>query len=402
MTHDICFVTGSRAEYGLLKPLMDLFLADPAYRFSLIVTGSHLSPHHGLTYREIENDGIPVAYKVETQLASDSACGVSKAVALGIMGFAEIFFRKRPDLLIVLGDRTEIFAAVAAAHLAAVPVAHLHGGEVTAGAYDDALRHSITKMSRLHFASTEEYRRRVIQLGEQPESVFAVGALGVDNVLHTSLMEKDTLAQSLRIAFRKNNLLVTYHPVTLQPDASLAHFKNLLAVLAEAAAGEDTLLIFTRPNADAYGAPLNELLDGFLAEHPNRAAAFDSLGRVRYLSLMKYSDAVVGNSSSGIIEAPSMKVPTINIGDRQRGRVRDESVIDCDGSVPALRAALGRALSAEFRDRLSSLRSVYGDGRSAERIKRIIESRLPGLTLMKTFYDCSDMGGPDPKSRDNA
>jgi GDP/UDP-N,N'-diacetylbacillosamine 2-epimerase (hydrolysing) len=315
----VCIFTGTRAEYGLLKPLMDEIKSDPDLELQIVASCMHLSPEFGLTYKEIEKDGFNIDEKVEMLLSSDTPSGIVKSMGLGMIGYTDALNRLKPDITVVLGDRFEALAFAIASFVNRIPIAHLYGGEATEGLIDEGIRHSITKLSYLHFTSTEEYRKRVIQLGEEPERVFNVGALGIDNIKKMKLLNKDEIESKLGIKFKSKNLLITYHPVTLKKDESEKEFKALLNVLREM---EDTLFIFTKPNADTEGRRIIKLIEEFVKENNDKAIVFTSLGQLNYLSIMKYVDAVVGNSSSGIIEAPSLKVPTINIGDRQKGRIK--------------------------------------------------------------------------------
>ena len=326
MTRKICVITGTRAEYGLLRWVMQGIKDDPDLTLQITVTGMHLSPEFGLTYQAIEQDGFQIDRKVEMLTSSDTPVGIAKSMGLGLIGFADALDELQPDLIVVLGDRFEIFAAVSAALVARIPVAHLHGGETTEGAFDEALRHSITKMSHLHFVAAEEYRKRVIQLGEYPDHVFNVGGLGIDNILKLNLLEKDELEKSLDFKLGKKNLLITFHPVTLEHGTSANQMVELLSALEKL---EETHLIFTMPNSDTDGRVLFQMIVEFVSKHPH-AKAFTSLGQLRYLSCIKYVDGVVGNSSSGLAEVPSFKKGTINIGDRQKGRLKAVSVIDCE------------------------------------------------------------------------
>ena len=326
MKRKICVVTGSRAEYGLLKPLMEEIKRDGGLKLQLIVTGMHLSPEFGLTYREVEKDGFVVDEKIEIILSSDTPVGISKSMGLAMIGFVEAYERLRPGLIVILGDRFEIFSVASAALISRIPIAHMCGGEITEGVFDDAMRHSITKMSHLHFASTEEYRRRVIQLGESPDRVFNVGAVSLDNIKRLDFLSKKELEKELNFIFNRHNLLITFHPVTLENNTSKKQFQNLLAVLDEL---KDTNLIFTKANADTGGRVINKIIDEYVSKNSHKAIAFISMGQLKYLSTMKFVDAVVGNSSSGIVEAPAFKIATVNIGDMQKGRMRAEIVINC-------------------------------------------------------------------------
>jgi GDP/UDP-N,N'-diacetylbacillosamine 2-epimerase (hydrolysing) len=380
----ICVVTGTRAEYGLLYWLMKELLTDPAFDLQLVVTGMHLSPEFGLTYRQVLNDGFRIDKKVEILLSSDTPCGIAKSMGLALIGFADVFQDLKPDMVVVLGDRYEIFAAVSAATVAQLPVAHLHGGETTEGAFDEAFRHSITKMSHLHFTATEEYRRRVIQLGEQPDRVFNVGGLGIDNIKRLQLLDRDEFSNSLDLPLGLFNYLVTFHPVTLESVTAGDQFQQLLQALEER---PETHLIFTKANADTDGRIINHMIDDYVAKHRATSIAYDSLGQVRYLSALQFVDAVVGNSSSGLLEAPSFKIATVNIGDRQKGRIKASSVIDCLPVASSIAAALKKAHSPEFRNVLKSTVNPYGEGGASVAIKEVLKMRTPGNLLKKKFYD---------------
>lgn len=384
MSNRVCVVTGSRAEYGLLSPLLAALRADDAFQLQLLVTGSHLSPEFGLTYREIEADGYTIDEKVEVVLSSDTPVGICKSMGLGLISFSEAFSRLKPDLIVVLGDRYEIFSAVSAAHISRIPVAHLHGGEVTEGAFDDALRHSITKMSHLHFTSTEAYRKRVIQLGEAPERVFNVGAIGLDNLHRLSLLSREDLEHDLGIKFNKHNLLCTFHPVTLEHNSSLEQVRSLLKVLEQQ---PDTNVIFTKTNADTDGRIINQLIDEFVEKNPDRYRVYVSLGQMRYLSMMRFVDAVVGNSSSGIIEAPGFRIGTINIGNRQTGRIKSELVIDCEPTETGIASAFKTLYSSDFQKRRLQATNPYGEGQTTSQIISILKENFPGRTTQKSFYD---------------
>ena len=379
----ICVITGTRAEYGLLRWIMQGIKDDSELTLQVIATGMHLSPEFGLTYREIKQDGFQIDRKVEMLTSSDTPVGIAKSMGLGLIGFADSLNELRPDLIVVLGDRFEIFAAVAAALVARIPVAHLHGGETTEGAFDEALRHSITKMSHLHFVAAEEYQQRVIQLGEQPERVFLVGGLGIDNIKRLKLLDRVELEASLGFKLGQKNLLITFHPATLETASAADQMAELLAVLAEL---QDTQLIFTMPNADTYGRTLSKMVEHFVAQHAN-ARAYTSLGQLRYLSCIAHVDGVVGNSSSGLAEAPSFRKGTINIGDRQRGRLQATSVINCEPTQQSIVTALGRLYSADFQSSLSQVRNPYGEGGASEKVVKTIKHyAIDGITK-KVFYD---------------
>jgi len=379
----ICVVTGTRAEYGLLRWVMESIRQSPELELQLIATGMHLSPEFGMTVEAIEADGFKIDRMVEMLLSSDTEVGVTKSMGLGMIGFADALAELKPNLMLVLGDRYEIFAAAASAMIARIPIAHLHGGEATEGLIDEPIRHSITKMSHLHFVAAEEYRRRVIQLGEQPENVFNVGGLGIDNILRLKLLARDELEEALNFKLRKRNLLITFHPVTLEQNTSAQQMDELLAALAEL---KDTGLVFTMPNADTEGRVLFDKIKEFCAEHP-QARAYSSLGQLRYLSCIQHVDGVVGNSSSGLAEVPSFKKGTINIGDRQRGRLRAASVIDCEPDQDSIRNALKRLYSAEFQAQLSAVENPYGNGGASGAIVRRLESQSLDNLLKKRFYD---------------
>jgi GDP/UDP-N,N'-diacetylbacillosamine 2-epimerase (hydrolysing) len=397
-TQHIHVVTGTRADYGLLHPLVALLDDDPGFDASMIVTGTHLSDRFGLTVREIEADHHRIVGRIALPLDDDSEAGVTIATAEAMAGFARSFTRERPDLLVILGDRSEALAAATAALLTRIPIAHIHGGEITVGAVDDAIRHAITKMSWLHLTSAEEYRRRVIQLGEDPSRVFTVGALGVDNALHAPLMSREQLEADLGPVFGPRTALVTFHPVTLEHHGAVEQFDRLTAALDSF---DDLAVVITRPNADAGNVALFDAIDRFADAHPGRARAFDSLGAVRYLSLLALADVCVGNSSSGIIEAPSLGTPTVDIGDRQTGRVHGPSVLRCDPTSDAIRDAIEAALGPEIRALAARLESLYGDGHAAERIAEVLRSVVPGLgEVKKRFHDlpAADAGPTAPTS----
>ena len=314
----VCIVTGTRAEYGLLKPIISKVHNSKELNLQLVVTGMHLSTEFGLTYQEIEEDGYPITAKIEMLLSSDTAIGVTKSMGVALIGFADYFETHKPDIVIILGDRYEMLMAASAAMVARIPIAHIHGGELTEGLIDEAIRHSITKMSHLHFTATQEYRNRVIQMGEQPQNVYNVGALGVESIKSLPLMTKEALEGSLHFTFDKPTVMVTYHPVTLENMSSGQQFRNILDVVEKHI---ELKVIFTKANSDPFGRIINEMIDEFVGINRDRCAVFTSLGQLRYLSVLQFCVAVMGNSSSGIIEVPSFGIPTINIGDRQRGRV---------------------------------------------------------------------------------
>lgn len=382
----IGIMTGTRAEYGLLKPLMQEINKDNDLELYLIVSGMHLSPEFGMTYKEIEEDGFQINAKVEMLLSSDSPAGISKSIGLGVIGFADEFQRADLDMLILLGDRYEALSAAICALVMRIPIAHLHGGELTEGAIDEGIRHSITKMSYLHFTSTEQYRNRVIQLGENPERVFYVGALGVENIKKINLMTKEELERSIHFEIDENTVIVTYHPVTLENNTVEEQFLNLLEVLDR---NPKIRMIFTKANADTNGRIVNELIDKYAAQNSERACAFVSLGQKRYLSALKYCRIVIGNSSSGIIEAPSFCKPIINIGDRQKGRICADSVINCGYTQQEIQQAMETALTKEFENKASNCRNPYEKENTAANIISVIKDYLLNdkIKLKKGFYD---------------
>lgn len=382
----IGIMTGTRAEYGLLKSLMQEINKDNDLELYLIVSGMHLSPEFGMTYKEIEEDGFRINAKVEMLLSSDSPAGISKSIGLGVIGFADEFQRADLDMLILLGDRYEALSAAICALVMRIPIAHLHGGELTEGAIDEGIRHSITKMSYLHFTSTEQYRNRVIQLGENPERVFYVGALGVENIKKINLMTKEELERSIHFEIDENTVIVTYHPVTLENNTVEEQFLNLLEVLDR---NPKIRMIFTKANADTNGRIVNELIDKYAAQNSERACAFVSLGQKRYLSALKYCRIVIGNSSSGIIEAPSFGKPIINIGDRQKGRICADSVINCGYTQQEIQQAMETALTKEFENKASNCRNPYEKENTAANIISVIKDYLLNdkIKLKKGFYD---------------
>lgn len=380
----VCVVTGTRADYGLLKPLMQRITSLKELQLQLIATGMHLSPEFGLTYQEINEDGYRIDEKIEILLSSDTPIGISKSMGLTLISFSEAYERLRPDLIIVLGDRYEIFAAVSAAWIAKIPVVHLHGGETTEGALDEAFRHSITKMSYLHFTSTEEYRRKVIQLGEHPDRVFNVGAMGIENIKILKLLSKEELEKEIGFKFGKRTILVTFHPVTLEGNTSREQFQNVLKAFDEI---DNLKIIFTKTNSDTDGRIINKMIDEYMRKNKEKVVAFTSMGQIRYLSTMQYVDAVVGNSSSGIIEAPIFKVPTVNIGDRQKGRIQADTVINCKPIKNDIIVSLDKALSDDFKEKIRYAQNPYGDGKvSAKIISVITECLSKNLDLKKEFY----------------
>lgn len=376
----ICVVTGSRAEYGLLRPVILALRDDPRFELQLIVTGMHLSPEFGNTVSVIENDGFDIAERIESLVSGDTPVAIAKSVGLGVVGFADAFRRLQPEWLLVLGDRFEIFAAAQAALVMTIPIAHIAGGDTTEGAFDEAIRHGISKMAQLHFATNDQAAQRLRQLGEDPAAIHVVGSPGIDAIRQTQLLDRAVLEAELGLRFRARNLLITHHPVTLDPDAAASELDALLGALDEL--GLDVGLFFTRPNADPGGRRLAQVLGDWASSRPN-ARVFTSLGQQRYLSLLHEVDAVVGNSSSGLYEAPSLHTPTVNIGDRQRGRLAAASVIHCEAKTDAIRAAIEAALQLD----VSAVKNPYGDGHAAPRIVDIIATVPdPRRLLKKRFH----------------
>jgi len=380
MSRRICVVTGSRAEYGLLYWVLHDLRERDDVELQLIVTGMHLSPEFGMTVESIERDGFTVTRRVEMLLSSDTPSGIATSLGIGVIGMSSAIEQLRPDIVLVLGDRFEILAAVQACLVHNVPVAHIAGGDTTEGAFDEGIRHAITKMAHLHFVTNDLSARRVRQLGEDPALIHVVGSPGLDHLRRQKLLGREALSESLGAPLGPRNLLITFHPVTLEPGDSERQFGELLSALE---AGPDDLVFwFTRPNADTGGRALSSMLDDWAARHPERSRVHASLGQLRYLSLMAQADAVVGNSSSGLYEAPSFKVPTVNIGERQRGRLSTTSVIDCPPSRDAILDALTRALALDC----SEVVNPYGDGESAARIVSVLADLPPRAALLKKHF----------------
>lgn len=381
----ICIVTATRAEYGLLKPLIKKISRANNLELQLVVTGMHLSAEFGLTYQEIEEDGYPIKAKIEMLLSSDTPAGITKSMGVALIGFADYFSENQPDMVIILGDRYEMLAVASSAMIARIPIAHIHGGELTEGAIDESIRHSITKMSHLHFTTTEEYRKRVIQLGEQPRTVFNVGALGIENVKTAKLLNRKELENSLNFHFTSQTIFVTYHPVTLEEMTAKTQFEKILNVLSR---HKEFSVIFTKANSDTDGRIINKMIDDYVKDNQDRCRAFTSLGQLRYLSTLQFCSAVVGNSSSGIIEVPSFGIPTINIGDRQKGRISGKTVIHCGNSEQEIENALNVALSYKFKTEIKDAANPYeGENTSDKIIEGVTKFLEEGIDLKKKFYD---------------
>lgn len=382
----ICILTATRAEYGLLKNLILKLSGETEFEVDVVVTGAHLAPEYGLTFKEIEKDGIHIDRKIPILLSSDMPASVSKTMGLALIAFGDYFEEKQPDMLVVLGDRYETLAVCIAAMNQRTPIAHLNGGEITEGAIDDAIRHAITKLSYLHFTSTEEYRKRVIQLGEQPDRVFSVGAMGVENVLKQPFMTKKELETSIGFELGESFAVLTYHPVTLEAETAAGQIQELLMALLRF---KNMKYIISKANADVGGREINRLLDKFAEENREQVLVIESLGMKRYLSALKWCRMVIGNSSSGIVEAPSFHIPTVNIGDRQKGRLQAESVINCATDADAIEEAMHKAMGSRMREIAAKAVNPYGQGNTSEQVVSAIKKTLfkDGIQLKKSFFD---------------
>ena len=379
----ICVVTSTRAEYGLLYWLLKEIKADSELKLQLIVTGMHLSPEFGLTYKEIEKE-FKIDKKIEILSSSHTSLDICAEMARVYEKFAPALAELKPDILVLLGDRYEIFGVAGVASIMQIPIAHIHGGETTQGAFDEAFRHSITKMSHIHFAATNEYADRIIQLGEEPSRVFNVGGPGIENIKKLNLLNKDEFEKSIKFKLAKKNILITFHPATLENSSAREQFNELLNALDEL---EETNFIFTKANSDTDGDVINKMIDEYVSQNPQKAVAFASLGQLRYLSAIKFVDIVLGNSSSGLLEVPSFKKATINIGDRQKGRARASSVIDVRPIKEEILAAIKRAFSKEFEQTLKDTINPYDGGNPSKKMVKILkEIKLEGI-LKKKFYD---------------
>lgn len=381
----ICIVTATRAEYGLMKCLIEDIHNDRDLELQLIVTGSHLSPEFGFTIQQIEEDNFPISKKIEILLSSDSAIGVSKSMGLAQISFAEAFDELKPDIVLVLGDRYELLPIVSSANIARIPVAHLNGGEITEGAIDEIIRHSVTKLSQIHFTAIEEYAKRVIQMGEQPETVFNVGEVGLDNFKRISFLTKEEFEHSIGKTLKEKNFLITYHPeTTIKLEENINNFKQLLESLHKL---ENTLLIFTKANTDVGGRAINAIIDSYVQDNEKNSVAFNSLGQVRYLSALRYIDCVVGNSSSGIVEAPTFKVASINIGNRQLGRLSADSVIHVKADTLKIDEALSEIYTTTYQQKLSVVKNPYGEGDSSGKVVQVLKNINLASLNTKSFYN---------------
>ena len=382
----ICVITGTRAEYGLLYWVMKSIENQSDLQLQLIVTGMHLSTEFGLTYKQIEQDGFVINKKLEILLSSDTSVGISKSMGLGMISFAEAFQELKPDVILVLGDRFEIFSAVSAAMIARIPSAHCHGGEATEGLIDESIRHSISKMSHIHFCSTDNYKKRIIQLGESPDSVHNVGALGIENINKLDLLSKKDFEDSISFNLDEQfNFLVTFHPVTLENSTASDQMFQLLKALDSI---HNCKIIFTKSNSDTDGRIINTMIDEYVKNNPKKSVCFTSLGQLRYLSALKYVDSVIGNSSSGIIEVPSFETATVNIGDRQRGRIMGDSIINCEPYFHQISQSILKSISKEFKNNiLSKSENLYGKGNSSDLILDVLKNTKLDNILKKQFYD---------------
>ncbi len=383
MKRKVCIVTGTRSEYGLLYWLMKRVENDPLLELQLVVTGMHLSPEFGLTYKQIEKDGFSIDEKVEMLVSSDTPSAIAKSIGLGTISFADTFSRLNPDVIVVLGDRFEIFSAAQTAMVMRIPIAHIHGGELTEGLIDDPIRHSITKMAHIHFTANEEYKNRVIQMGEQPGTVYNVGTLGVEGINKTKYLSKKELSESVQLTLDKF-FLVTLHPTTLQDNTSEAQIKILLQALDEFPQYQ---IIFTKTNADTDGRIINSIIEEYVKKNKDSSVVYDSLGQLRYLSAIKHCELVVGNSSSGLIEVPFFRKPTINLGVRQKGRLKADSVIDCSFDVNQIKSAIETAISLEFKEKIKNMPMIYGEGDTSEQLVQILKAIPLGNIVMKQFYN---------------
>ena len=379
----ICVITSSRAEYGLLYWIMKEIETSKIFKLQLIVTGMHLSQEFGSIFKEIKKE-FKVNKKIEILMSSDTSIGVSKSMGLTQISFSEAYDELKPDIILVLGDRYEIFSAAASAMIAKIPIAHIHGGELTQGAFDESIRHSITKMSHLHFTATKQYKKRVIQLGEDPRNVFNVGGLGVENIKRNKILNKNEFEKSINFKLNIRNILVTFHPVTLENKTSKKQFQELLNAIEKL---KDTNIIFTKSNSDTDGRIINKMIDDYVARNTHKSIAFTSLGQSRYMSALKYVDAVVGNSSSGLLEAPSFKIGTVNIGDRQKGRIKAKSIIDCLANKTEIKKAIDKIYSKKFQTLLKNVKNPYSGGKTSKKIVNILKKISFPLSVKKKFYD---------------
>ena len=379
----VCVVTGTRADYGLLYWLIKELKVDANLELQIIATGMHLSPEFGLTYKEIEKD-FKIDKKIEMLLSSDTAVGISKSIGIAQISFAEAYQDLAPDIIVVLGDRYEILSAVIAGMVSRIPIAHLHGGESSEGSIDESIRHCITKMSQLHFTATEVYKNKVIQLGEKPKRVYNVGGLGIENIKKLTLLNKKQFEKSLNFKLNKRNIIVTFHPVTLEKKTAKSQFQELLDAVDNL---ENTNIIFTKANSDSDGRVINNMIDEYVKKNIHKSIGFTSLGQIRYLSALKHVDAIVGNSSSGLTEAPSFKIGTINIGDRQKGRIKSDTVIDCLPKQASIKTAFSYLYSNKFQLILKKSKNPYDNGCASKNIVKVLKKIELNNILKKIFFD---------------
>ena len=379
----ICIVTGSRAEYGLLYWLIKEVEADQDFELQLIVTGSHLSSEFGLTYKEIEKD-FKIEKKIDMHLSSDTSEGISKSMGIAQTSFSKAYNKLKPDIVVVLGDRYEVFSAVSSAMISRIPIAHLHGGEATEGVIDEAIRHSITKMSHLHFTAAKEYSKKVIQLGEEPNKVFNVGGAGIENIKRLKLLKKKDFEKSINFKLNIKNILVTYHSVTLEDKTSKKSFQELLDTIDEL---KNTNIIFTKANSDMDGKVINQMIDQYTKKNLEKSISVTSLGQLNYLSALKYMDFIIGNSSSGLLEAPSFKIGTINIGDRQNGRLKAKSVVDCLPNKKNMKRAIKKIYSNKFQKILKDVQNPYDNGCASKKITKVLKKVKLDKILKKNFFN---------------
>ncbi len=379
----ICVITGSRAEYGLLYWLIKGIDLDQDLDLQLIVTGMHLCDDFGLTFKEIERD-FKIDRKIDMNLSSDTSLGISKSMSLAQSSFSEAYNDLKPDIVLVLGDRYEIFSAVTAAMISKLPIAHIHGGESTEGSIDEAIRHSITKMSHIHFTATDEYSKRIIQLGEDPVRVFNVGGMGIENIKRHKFLSKEEFENSINFKLNLKNILVTFHPVTLENRTSEKQFRELINSISEL---KNTHIIFTKTNSDLGGKIINEIIDEFSIKNKEKTIAITSMGQLKYLSAMMHVDLIIGNSSSGLLEAPSFNIGTINIGDRQKGRIKADSVIDCLPNKKDIDQSLKKIYSSDFQKKLKYVKNPYDNGFGSSKIIKVLKTISLKNMLKKSFYD---------------
>ena len=379
----ICIVTGSRAEYGLLYWLIKAVYDDSDLELQLIVTGMHLSPEFGSTYRDIEKD-FKINKKIDMYLSSDKSIDISKSMGLAQASFAKAYEELNPDIVVVLGDRYEIFSAACAAMIARIPIAHIHGGEATEGLIDEAIRHSISKMSHLHFTAAEEYLKRVIQLGEQPSRVFNVGGLGIENIKKLRLLSREEFEKSINFKLNTKNILVTFHPVTLERQSSKKQFQEIIYTIDEL---QDTNIIFSKTNSDIDGKIINKMIEEYTSKNSKKSISIASLGQLNYLSALKHVDFIIGNSSSGLLEAPSFKIGTINIGDRQKGRLQADSIINCLPEKVSIRESIKKIYSSNFKEILKNVKNPYGDECASKKIIEVLKNTPLNEILKKSFFD---------------